>query len=95
MFDATQCSQLVNMLCFSRPWSNHRPTGILRYLFPKYFLGPYGIQDFLSDALSQIVSLQALHYLTLSLLIPPLLHLFADPVALNYEGGASNVGMKL
>ncbi|EJC99986.1 uncharacterized protein FOMMEDRAFT_112301 [Fomitiporia mediterranea MF3/22] len=42
---------------------------------------------------SQIVSLQALHYLTLSLLIPPLLWVFAEPNALMYEGGAMNVGM--
>lgn len=43
--------------------------------------------------ISQIVSLQALHYLTLSILIPPLLWFFAEPNALNYEGGALNVGM--
>ncbi|KAI5120960.1 hypothetical protein M0805_001664 [Coniferiporia weirii] len=43
--------------------------------------------------ISQIVSLQALHYLTLSLLIPPLLWVFAEPNALAYEGGAANVGM--
>jgi hypothetical protein len=42
----------------------------------------------------QIVSMQTLHYLTLSLLIPPLLHLFAEPNSLNYEGGAANVGMR-
>ncbi|KAH8108654.1 hypothetical protein DFH11DRAFT_1632393 [Phellopilus nigrolimitatus] len=42
---------------------------------------------------SQIVSLQALHYLTLSFLIPPLLWVFAEPNALSYEGGAANVGM--
>jgi hypothetical protein len=37
--------------------------------------------------------MQALHYLTLSILIPPLLSLLADPAALTYEGGASNVGV--
>ena len=36
--------------------------------------------------------MQALHYLTLSLLIPPLLWCFAEPNALIYEGGAANVG---
>lgn len=43
--------------------------------------------------ISQIFSLQALHYLTLSLLIPPLLWVFAEPNALSYEGGPANVGM--
>ncbi|TFK34031.1 integral membrane protein S linking to the trans Golgi network-domain-containing protein [Crucibulum laeve] len=43
--------------------------------------------------ISQIVSMQTLHYLTLSLLIPPLLSLFAEPVSLDYEGGAANIGM--
>ncbi|THU97686.1 hypothetical protein K435DRAFT_662320 [Dendrothele bispora CBS 962.96] len=42
---------------------------------------------------SQIVSMQTLHYLTLSLCVPPLLSLFAEPTSLTYEGGASNVGM--
>ncbi|KAE9405384.1 hypothetical protein BT96DRAFT_988430 [Gymnopus androsaceus JB14] len=40
-----------------------------------------------------IVSMQTLHYLTLSLFIPPLLTLFAEPTSLAYEGGASSVGM--
>ncbi|KAJ8078817.1 hypothetical protein PM082_013100 [Marasmius tenuissimus] len=43
--------------------------------------------------ISQIVSLQTLHYLTICLLVPPLLKFFAEPVSLSYEGGASNVGM--
>jgi len=43
--------------------------------------------------LSQIFALQALHYLTLSLIAPPLLSILADPVALSLEGGASNVAM--
>ncbi|KAJ7230527.1 integral membrane protein S linking to the trans Golgi network-domain-containing protein [Mycena pura] len=43
--------------------------------------------------ISQIVSVQSLHYLTLSLFIPPLLGIFAEPTSLNYEGGAANVGM--
>ncbi|KAL0576767.1 hypothetical protein V5O48_005207 [Marasmius crinis-equi] len=43
--------------------------------------------------ISQIVSLQTLHYMTLCLLVPPLLKFFAEPVSLSYEGGASNVGM--
>ncbi|KAF7370925.1 hypothetical protein MSAN_00726400 [Mycena sanguinolenta] len=42
---------------------------------------------------SQIVSMQSLHYLTLSICVPPLLNLFAEPTSLNYEGGAANVGM--
>ncbi|KAF9233856.1 integral membrane protein S linking to the trans Golgi network-domain-containing protein [Melanogaster broomeanus] len=42
---------------------------------------------------SQIISIQTLHYLTLSVLIPPLLAVFAEPSSLMYEGGASNVGM--
>lgn len=40
----------------------------------------------------KIIAMQALHYLTLSLLIPPLLWLFAEPNTLTYEGGAANVG---
>ncbi|KAF9068384.1 integral membrane protein S linking to the trans Golgi network-domain-containing protein [Rhodocollybia butyracea] len=43
--------------------------------------------------ISQIVSMQTLHYLILSLFIPPLLTVFAEPTSLAYEGGASNVGM--
>ncbi|GLB41534.1 putative integral membrane protein S linking to the trans Golgi network [Lyophyllum shimeji] len=42
---------------------------------------------------SQIVAMQTLHYLTLSVLIPPLLSLFAEATSLNYEGGAASVGM--
>ena len=45
-------------------------------------------------------SLEAINFLThpnrvmtLSLLIPPLLVMFADPASLEYEGGAANVGM--
>ncbi|KAF8638410.1 hypothetical protein AX17_002235 [Amanita inopinata Kibby_2008] len=43
--------------------------------------------------ISQIVSMQSLHYLTLSILVPPLLSAFAESASLNYEGGAANVGM--
>ncbi|KAF4611301.1 hypothetical protein D9613_007266 [Agrocybe pediades] len=43
--------------------------------------------------LSQIFSMQTLHYLTLSIIVPPLLATFADTASLNYEGGAANVGM--
>ncbi|TFK19412.1 hypothetical protein FA15DRAFT_760054 [Coprinopsis marcescibilis] len=43
--------------------------------------------------ISQIVSMQTLHYLTLCILVPPLLTIFAEPISLNYEGGASNIGM--
>ncbi|KAF8722637.1 hypothetical protein AX14_009739 [Amanita brunnescens Koide BX004] len=42
--------------------------------------------------ISQIVSTQCLHYLTLSILVPPLLSIFAESTLLNYEGGAANVG---
>ncbi|TFK73734.1 hypothetical protein BDN72DRAFT_761048 [Pluteus cervinus] len=40
-----------------------------------------------------IVSMQTLHYLTLSFFVPPLLTYFAEQESLAYEGGASNVGM--
>lgn len=40
----------------------------------------------------QIVSVQTLHYMTMALLIPPLLFLFAEKSSLEYEGGAANVG---
>ncbi|KAH9815293.1 integral membrane protein S linking to the trans Golgi network-domain-containing protein [Melampsora americana] len=43
--------------------------------------------------ITQILALQSLHYLTLSILIPPLLTLFAKPIPLEYEGGPTNVGM--
>ncbi|KAI0730443.1 integral membrane protein S linking to the trans Golgi network-domain-containing protein [Earliella scabrosa] len=43
---------------------------------------------------SQIIAMQTLHYVTLSLLIPPLLVMFAEPGSLEYEGGAANVGMR-
>ena len=41
----------------------------------------------------QIISLQALHYLVLSMMVSPLLALFAESSSLEYEGGAANVGM--
>ncbi|CAA7265217.1 unnamed protein product [Cyclocybe aegerita] len=43
--------------------------------------------------LSQIVSMQTLHYLTLCVITPPLLATFAESTSLNYEGGAASVGM--
>lgn len=43
----------------------------------------------------QIISLQTLHYLTLAILLPPLLAMFAEPSSLEYEGGAANVGMPI
>ncbi|KAF9814329.1 hypothetical protein IEO21_05172 [Rhodonia placenta] len=43
--------------------------------------------------ISQIVTMQTLHYLTMALLVPPLLIIFADSRALDYDGGAANVGM--
>ncbi|EPQ27110.1 uncharacterized protein PFL1_05392 [Pseudozyma flocculosa PF-1] len=45
--------------------------------------------------LSQIISLQALHYLVLSVLIPPLLALFSSQTQLTFEGGPTQVGMVL
>lgn len=36
--------------------------------------------------------MQTLHYITLSIFIPPLLTVFAEPTSLAYEGGASNIG---
>ena len=36
--------------------------------------------------------MQTLHYLTLTVFIPPLLSIFAEPTSLQYEGGAANVG---
>ncbi|KZT68664.1 hypothetical protein DAEQUDRAFT_670950 [Daedalea quercina L-15889] len=43
--------------------------------------------------ISQIVAMQTLHYMTLAILIPPLLTIFCRPDALDYVGGAANVGM--
>jgi len=43
--------------------------------------------------ISQIVAMQTLHYVTLAVLIPPLLMIFAKPDALEYEGGAASVVM--
>ncbi|KAF5379516.1 hypothetical protein D9615_006520 [Tricholomella constricta] len=43
--------------------------------------------------ISQIVSIQTLHYLTLSILVPPLLSFFAETTSLSYEGGAASIGM--
>lgn len=37
--------------------------------------------------------MQTLHYLTLAILIPPMLMIFAEPNSLDYEGGPTNVGM--
>jgi hypothetical protein len=39
--------------------------------------------------------MQTLHYLTLSVIIPPLLAAFAEPSSLKYEGGAANVGASI
>jgi hypothetical protein len=41
---------------------------------------------------TQIISLQTLHYLTLTLLLPPLLTYFSSPDPLLYSGGANTVG---
>ncbi|GAA6010026.1 hypothetical protein JCM10207_007524 [Rhodosporidiobolus poonsookiae] len=45
--------------------------------------------------ISQIVSLQALHYLTLALVLPILLSILAKSDLLAYEGGASSIGMAM
>lgn len=45
-----------------------------------------------AEAAFQIVSLQSLHYLTLSFFVVPLLNIFAEPMSLAYEGGAASVG---
>ena len=43
---------------------------------------------------TKIVSLQSLHYLTLSVMLPPLLYTFSDSRALSYtHGGVATVGM--
>ena len=39
----------------------------------------------------QIIAMQTLHYVTLSVLIPPLLIMFAESGYLIYEVGAANV----
>ncbi|TFK48491.1 hypothetical protein OE88DRAFT_532351 [Heliocybe sulcata] len=41
--------------------------------------------------ISQIVAMQTLHYLMLSLITPPLLAFFAEADSLEFEGGAANV----
>jgi len=44
--------------------------------------------------IAQIISLQSLHYLTLSVILPPLLYVFTNPLSLwYYNGGATTVGM--
>ncbi|KIJ55117.1 hypothetical protein M422DRAFT_239743 [Sphaerobolus stellatus SS14] len=43
--------------------------------------------------IAQIITMQAIHYFTLCLLVPLLLNVFAEPRALEYDGGAANVGM--
>lgn len=39
-----------------------------------------------------MISLQACHYLTLSLIVPPLLSAFTSPDLLEYSGGARAIG---
>ncbi|KAI8459711.1 hypothetical protein BY996DRAFT_6409966 [Phakopsora pachyrhizi] len=43
--------------------------------------------------LSQILAIQSLRYLILSLLTPPMLQLFSSPFPLELEGGPSNLAM--
>lgn len=66
--------------------SNWDPVLLISQVFPSFCPVNH-------SARYQIVSMQTLHYLTLSFLIPPLLAVFAEPISLMYEGGASNVGM--
>lgn len=40
----------------------------------------------------QIISLQACHYMTLSIIVPPLLSAFTSPDLLEYSGGSRAVG---
>src|ERR1700761_2075967 len=47
----------------------------------------------LSRKYEQILALQALHYVTLGILVPPFLMFLADSSSLYYEGGPWNVGM--
>jgi hypothetical protein len=37
--------------------------------------------------------MQSLHYLTLAIILPTLLSGFAEPTSLEYEGGATSIGM--
>ncbi|CAH7671398.1 hypothetical protein PPACK8108_LOCUS6172 [Phakopsora pachyrhizi] len=43
--------------------------------------------------IAQILVIQSLHYLILSLLKPPILRLFSSPLPLEHEGGPSNLAM--
>ncbi|GAA5839361.1 hypothetical protein JCM9279_005917 [Rhodotorula babjevae] len=45
--------------------------------------------------LSQIISLQALHYLVLSLVLPALLSILSNRDLLQYEGGATSISMAM
>ncbi|GAA5908098.1 hypothetical protein JCM8208_003687 [Rhodotorula glutinis] len=45
--------------------------------------------------LSQIISLQALHYLVLSLVLPALLSILSNRDLLEYEGGATSISMAM
>lgn len=43
----------------------------------------------------QIVALQALHYLFLSLVLPPLLSVFCTAPSLDYEGGSTSIALAM
>ncbi|PWZ03499.1 hypothetical protein BCV70DRAFT_18395 [Testicularia cyperi] len=43
--------------------------------------------------ISQLVAFQAIHYLILATLLPPLLAIFADTSSLMFEGGPTQIGM--
>lgn len=44
---------------------------------------------------SQIVALQALHYLFLSLVLPPILSIFCTAPSLDYEGGSTSIALAM
>lgn len=67
--------------------------GIQSFLYPRHVLFYYFLCSVhIAKPSPQIISMQTLHYLTLSILVPPLLTIFAEPDALVFEGGATNVG---
>ncbi|GAA5960710.1 hypothetical protein JCM8115_001806 [Rhodotorula mucilaginosa] len=45
--------------------------------------------------ISQIVALQALHYLFLSLVLPPILSVFCTTPSLDYEGGSTSIALAM
>lgn len=60
-----------------------------------YAWSPPSQQGAHPSALTQIITLQALHYLTLSLVLPALLSILSDHDLLEYEGGATSISMAM